>query len=431
MSSSPCGLRKTSRTRVAAWCLALLGALPVLMQPPSLAGAQTPNAKITAQKRAREGRHLAELGQHDKALVLFRQAYEAQADPGYLYNIATELQTLGRDVEAIDAFDRFLRDAQGIAPEFIADAHQQRKDLRQRLGELGIHCNQDDARVSVDNEDRGVTPKDQPLYVTPGSHRITLTKDGFQPWTTTVVATKGSHAFVEATLQSLHGASPDTSAARPPGGAAPSTSSEQPAAAPGTLPPAEGSASPPLETPADASQTTATSSARAHIAILSGATFWSGVTNDPQPSAHVGFAAGYAIVRFAPGFDLRIGVKGGFTLLSETSGQDLFLSALVDPMLVYEVVPNRLRLFVDVGAGVLVMSGVRGGSVLLTQSAGSVTGALTTFELHPSAGLAYAIAPWCSVFASPGVAFSPRPNAYFQNPSTLRIEASGGFMFHL
>ena len=68
-------------------CLAgLLGVL--LVVSPAAASAQTAPEKELAQKRYKVGEQLYDIGQYEKALVEFEEAYRLYPLPAMLYNIA-------------------------------------------------------------------------------------------------------------------------------------------------------------------------------------------------------------------------------------------------------------------------------------------------------------------------------------------------------
>jgi hypothetical protein len=381
--------------------------------------AQTPEAKAEAQKKAREGQRLADNGQHDQALAMFREAYAKNQEPGYLYNIGIEYQALGRDVEAFNTFDRFLRDVQKIPPEFIADANQQQRELRKRIGELEIRCTQEGARVTVDDREAQRTPIDEPVRVQAGTHRVAIQKDGFEPFQQSVSVTGGNKVRVEALMRPI-----------PVNGtvaAATGASSLEPATSP----------NPGLrdtnETPPPANPGSRDQRPPLHISASAGAAFWiAGVPGNPEPSAALTLGAGYRIAEISSRVDFRLGAKFGLSFLSEPSNTDLFVSALVNPMLVIELVPSRLFAFAEVGAGILVISGVQAGSVLLRSGeAGSVSGALSAFELRPSIGAAYALNRSLSVFLAPSFTYSPSPDPVFVEPSISRLEIAAGATLHL
>lgn len=156
----------------------LLGAPRQLVAQPKTPLAQAAETKVVAQNKAREASRLADRGEHARALDLFKQAYETYQEPGYLYNIGIEYQALGLEPEAYDAFERFLKDVERIPPEFVADANQQQRELRRRLGELDVKSTQAGARVFVDERDAAQTPLEGTLRVRSGSHQVSVRKMG-------------------------------------------------------------------------------------------------------------------------------------------------------------------------------------------------------------------------------------------------------------
>ena len=389
---------------------------------PRAAFAQAPDAKAAAQKKAREGQRLAGKGDHEKALALFKEAYEMTQEPGYLYNIGIAQQALGRDVEAFNAFERFLRDVQKIPPEFVADANQRQRDLRKRIGEIELRCSQDGAQVSIDDATIGRTPVSEPVRVAPGSHRVVVQKDGFEPFQAAIHVAGGSKQQVEA---SMH----PPSAAEPP----------KQAGAESNKPTARNAADP-IVPVAPAGRTVdraeppppARGEPKEHVFhanASAGASFWlSGARQTPSPAASLGLGAGYRVFGSGTGAEFRIGLKGGLSFVSEPANTDVLLSALVNPMVVIHAVPNRFYLFAEVGVGALVLSGLAKGSVLLSTEAAEVSGALTALEVRPGLGAGVAIGEGVDLYLAPSLAWSPSPSPLFEASSIVRVEVAGGLM---
>jgi hypothetical protein len=378
--------------------------------------AQTPEAKAEAQKKAREGQRFADNGQHEQALALFREAYAIHQEPGYLYNIGIEYQALGRDVEAFNTFDRFLRDVQKIPPEFIADANHQQRELRKRIGELEIRCTQEGARVTVDGREQQGTPIDEPIRVQAGTHQVAIHKDGFEAFQQTVSVTGGGKLRVEALMRPIPVNGTRAVAATASSlDSAPTSDRDTSQSAPSTEAPSQGK-SPPFQ-----------------LSASGGAAFWiAGVPESPDPSTALTLGAGYRIAEISSRVDFRLGAKFGLSFLNEPASTDWFVSALVNPMLMIELVPKRLFAFAEVGVGVLVISGVEPGSVLLRSGeANSVSGALSTFEVRPGLGMAYALNRSFYVYLEPSVTYSRSPDPVFVEASISRVEVAAGVMFHL
>jgi hypothetical protein len=418
--------------------------------PQAAATGQGAEVKAAAQNKAREARKLADKGQHEKALQLFKEAYETYQEPGYLYNIGIEYQALGREPEAFDAFERFLKDVEKIPPEFVADANQQQRELRKRLGELEIKSTQEGAHVLVDDRDTAQTPLDAPIRVRAGQHRVAVRKDGFEPFQTTVNVAGGGKAKVEALMRPIPvGGGTGTAVAltTPTGGSntggsntGPGTSNAIAGGSALTPDPGDSSLGKPNSLgggahlgPEEPVQPTPTTQPipPLHLSASVGIAFWVGVPNNPQPSTAFSLGAGYRVATLAPGAEFRLGGKFGATVLSEQTSTDLFIAVVADPMMTLTLVPGRLFGFAELGLGMLVISGVNKDSVLLKAGSGNVTGALSTFELRPALGVAYALSPAFAIYASPGVAWSPSPSSQFAPSSLMTVELAAGALVRL
>jgi len=107
-------------------------AVAVLLSSTSIAYAQSPDAGAPTPPQMHDGatadsldqaarilfesaRTAFNAGDYATALARFKQAYEASARPGLLFNIATTLDRLRQDDEALATFERFLAADPGVA----------------------------------------------------------------------------------------------------------------------------------------------------------------------------------------------------------------------------------------------------------------------------------------------------------------------------
>ncbi|HXD25041.1 MAG TPA: PEGA domain-containing protein [Propionibacteriaceae bacterium] len=104
---------------------------------------------------------------------------------------------MGRLVEAIEAFERFLALVHDASPDLISEAHQNVADLRTKLGRLNIQCPTRDAEVSLDGKVVGTTPFAQPIWVTPGRHKVAIRHQGYSPIVVNAVAGETQTIVVE------------------------------------------------------------------------------------------------------------------------------------------------------------------------------------------------------------------------------------------
>jgi hypothetical protein len=129
--------------------------------------------KATAQGLLDEGSRLYGEGDYAGALDKFKTAYAAYPSPKLMFNIGQANRDLGRPVEALHAFEKFLADDITASPGTTADARKSLAELRDKLGRIRIDCQTAGAEVSIDGKSMGQTPLPEPIWATPGRHQVT------------------------------------------------------------------------------------------------------------------------------------------------------------------------------------------------------------------------------------------------------------------
>lgn len=157
------------------WSLVALAlALPLLGAPVN-ARAQTDDARASEFNEA--GKKKLAAKDATGAMAEFRAAYTASRKPDYLYNLAFAARRAGDDAAAAEAFHRFALGTQD--PDRRRYAESQLLELRKTLAQLEVASNEAGATVELDGANRGVTPLETALWITPGEHRLSLAKPGF------------------------------------------------------------------------------------------------------------------------------------------------------------------------------------------------------------------------------------------------------------
>jgi predicted secreted protein len=167
------------------------------------ASAQTDAAKTAAQQKMAQGAQLLEQGQPADALALFKEAYQQVQNPRYQYNIGVACQSLGRDAEALQAFQTFIANAQGVRQEYLDDAQKQIEALRGRVATVTITSAETGAAVLVDGREAGRTPMAQPLTLDAGEHRFMVRKLSFEPYEKVVTLRRGDRLELAAELRPM------------------------------------------------------------------------------------------------------------------------------------------------------------------------------------------------------------------------------------
>jgi len=158
-------------------------------------------AKAKAQSLLTEGSALYEKGDYADALEKFKQAFATYDSPKLLFNIGQANRDLGRPVEALEAFEQFLAGAHDAAPETIEDAQKSVDELQKKLGRLRVECQTENATISLDGKDVGLTPLTKLLWATPGRHQVTARHWNFAPAVDNVDVRAGAVHLVRIVLQ--------------------------------------------------------------------------------------------------------------------------------------------------------------------------------------------------------------------------------------
>ena len=184
-----------------------------------------PQAKAQAQRLLTEGSGLYDKGDYADALEKFNAAYAAYPSPKLMFNIGQANRDLGRPVEALRAYERFLAGALDASPETTADARKSLAELRGKLGRIRIDCATTDAELSVDGSSVGLAPLPDPIWATPGRHQVTASHQRVALAIENVYVTAGSLHTVTLDLR------PPATAAAPGSPAAVAVVAESPGVA--------------------------------------------------------------------------------------------------------------------------------------------------------------------------------------------------------
>jgi hypothetical protein len=141
----------------------------------SASAQQGPAVSAEAQRLLAEGIVAFEQGQNGTAIARFRAAYQAGRAPVALVNLGQALRAAGRVLEAVETFERYLREGGERVPAERAAAVRETIDaLRGQLASLEITSDPVGARVRVDGSEVGPTPLAAPLVVAAGVHTVEL-----------------------------------------------------------------------------------------------------------------------------------------------------------------------------------------------------------------------------------------------------------------
>lgn len=150
------------------------------------------NAQEDARTLFQRGQTAYSQGDYEAAIEQWTRAYELDARPLLQFNLSQAFERLGRLEDAIAAVERYLEHADPD-DEHQADARARLSALRERLARTSVRIvgGPEGATILIDGEDRGRTPRPDPIPVAPGSHRIVLRAEGYHELVSSVVIPAG------------------------------------------------------------------------------------------------------------------------------------------------------------------------------------------------------------------------------------------------
>lgn len=172
-----------------------------------------PQSEQLAKKLFLEGNRKLRHGDYAGAVTQYRAAYAQMSNPKILHNLAVTLALLGRNVEAADTYETYLRDP-ARNPHRVAAVEKRLRELEAKIGRLTVEINERDARVYVDGKQlsgSGALSR----RVEPGHHVISAGKAGYRGSRIDVTIGAGETRVVSFQLVRAVEALPTTTAAPP------------------------------------------------------------------------------------------------------------------------------------------------------------------------------------------------------------------------
>jgi len=192
--------------------LPALAALPMVLAVPAVAqtaGEAPGDAAAQASEAFEMGMRLFQEQNWAGALAAFERAYSLQPHYAVLFNRGVCLRELHRYPEALDAFQRYLREGgDEIRPERRAEAERLIGELRSFLSRVTVAVSVDGADVRVDGHAHGVSPLAEPLVLGAGHHVIEARAAGHRDAREEFDIGGGEERVITLTLEPLEAAGP-------------------------------------------------------------------------------------------------------------------------------------------------------------------------------------------------------------------------------
>jgi len=131
----------------------------------------------------------------------FDAAYRLSPAYVVLYNIGQVNAALGRSVEAVDAYEKYLKQgASSVTSERRQSVFDEIEKQRARIGTVDVRTFPEGATLRLDGALAGHTPLAAPLRVNTGKHTVEAQMDGHRPETRDVLVEGRTNVNLELTL---------------------------------------------------------------------------------------------------------------------------------------------------------------------------------------------------------------------------------------
>lgn len=118
-------------------------------------------------------------GNFSVALEAFQDAYRIAPHPSVRVNMANCYEQLGRPVEAVDHFSRFLIESPDAPADQTREIRATITRLRQTIGEVFLRVEPEGATITIDRMTILRAPVIDAIQLAEGAHRFEITADGF------------------------------------------------------------------------------------------------------------------------------------------------------------------------------------------------------------------------------------------------------------
>lgn len=140
---------------------------------------------------------------YEKALRAYEEAYDRFPAAKIFFAIGTAELKLGRHLDAIRHFRQLLQEAESVSDELRTQVEINIDEARQYVSVLRFRVEPGGAVITVDGEDIGIAPYEEPLFVAPGEHTIAVAAEGYAPFETTVTMEAGSESDRTVALEKI------------------------------------------------------------------------------------------------------------------------------------------------------------------------------------------------------------------------------------
>lgn len=179
----------------------LLHAAPASAQQRATSPSSAPPSKDEATRLKREGDEAFLARRYVDALRDWEASLAIAPNPALHYNRARALEALERLPEALDAFERFMREAPSELREKTAKLDDHVRTLRQKVATIDLRVTPPGARITVRRVVVGTAPLKTPLRLNAGLAEVEVEAEGHEPVKKSLVFQGGTTQTIDFVLR--------------------------------------------------------------------------------------------------------------------------------------------------------------------------------------------------------------------------------------
>lgn len=147
-------------------------AVAIALSTPRRGAAADDDVTEMARQRFREGVQFFDQRQYEKARLAFLQSYAIKPHPATLLNLGQSELRAGHPDDAAGHFSEYLRTNTSANEAEKQEAELGFTAAKAKVGEVTVAVDASGAQVSVDGQEKGMSPLPGPLYMSPGTHAL-------------------------------------------------------------------------------------------------------------------------------------------------------------------------------------------------------------------------------------------------------------------
>jgi hypothetical protein len=131
--------------------------------------------------------------------------------PNLDFNLAQTLDLLARPVEALEHYERYVRESPtDDSPQQKLIGYTRITELRRALATVDVRVNVDGATIAFDGRSLGTSPLHSAVRVVPGSHTLVVSRAGYQQQLVELALQRGQHVTRDIVLVTVGEGTPPT-----------------------------------------------------------------------------------------------------------------------------------------------------------------------------------------------------------------------------